>query len=1323
MANLRTLPLCVLAGALLCSTALFAQNAAPAVRIVNSINETQLVRLKGNTYPAANAANDRGPVSPSLSMPDLTLVLSRGPELQAAFDAFVAGQYDTTSPNYHHWLTPQQIGEQFGPAPADIAAITNWLTGHGFTVTNVSPDRMTIRFSGTAGQAQTAFHTQIHNLSSEGVPHFGNMTDPQIPAALAPVIVGIKALHNFLPNPLHKLGAKVSFNQQAGKWQRIADAAPANSTTPASQMPFSGSAAPASAAISARPLPQFGINVPSSTNNLAYLEEDVAPYDFATIYNVLPAWNAGYTGAGQTIAIVGTSFITPGDVSNFRTIFGLPAGLPPQQIDSGKGPAASECTSTSSSAPCGIGDLIENSLDVEWSGAVATSAQIKLVVTGQNAAGTIDTVYDSAQYIVANKTTLNASILSVSYGFCELGNGTAGNVAYNQLWQSAAAEGISVFVATGDSGSPSCDQGGDAIGNPYSAQYGLSVSGIASTPYNTAVGGTDFSWCKPVYNSAGTAINGCPSSSTSQGSPAYWNTSNNGTTGESAAGYVPEIPWNDSCLNPIWASFIESIAPLVGISTPTNPEAACNFVQNNWSTIYQKDSVMLANFVDTVGGSGGASNCVVNDGNNVSSCTSSTTNTGAAYGSIPLYNDGWVKPVWQTGVAGIPSDGVRDLPDVSFFAGDGSLNSATLICVSALGTCTYSTTVENTAQEVGGTSVATPQTAGVMALINQKAGAAQGLANPQLYALAARQTYSQCSAESVSTSSSCYFNDIDQGTNAMPCDLGAPIGGTVYSSSSGSWVPSTQYSGIISPNCTALNSGDQVGTLTTSSGATGYNGATGFDLATGLGSLNVGNVVSAWVSDAGTATATLTLKATPTTITINQALTVTATVAGSGSLGTPTGSVVLSGGGYNSIQTLSGGSATFNIPANSLTAGSDTLTATYSGDPNYATTTQTVNVTVNVMTPTVTVTAPSSANVANAISVSVAVTGPTGAVLPAGTVSLAGGGYTSAGITLSNGSATFNIPANALAVGSDKLTVTYSGNTNYAGNTGSATVTVVQTTTLTPTITVTPASSSTNSGVSLGVTVTVSGAGPTPTGTVTLSSGSYTSTATALSGGSASFTIPANSLVAGTAILTASYSGDSNYASGTGKGTVTVTQSAYTLSATSPAAIAHGATTTSTATVSSATAYSGTVTLTCTATNGPASAVYVPGCSPGSTVTMTNGTASGTATLTISTTATTAMLHAMPGSKGWMGTGSGFVLALLVFLGIPSRRRSWRAMLGAMILMAVLGSLTACGGGSSSSSGTSIAGTTPGTYTFTVTGQGNDPASTTANTTFTLTVN
>jgi hypothetical protein len=1301
----RLFPFYALASALLFSTASIAQQSAPVARIVGPIDESQLITLKGNTHPSANSKDDRGPVSSSLPMPDLTLVLSRSAEQQATFESYVSSEYEASSSHYHQWLTPDQIGAQFGPAPTDIATISNWLSGHGFAITKIAKDGMSIRFSGTAGQVETAFHTQIHNLSVNGVPHIGNMSDPQIPTALASVVVGVKALHNFLPHPLHKTAGSVEFNKEVGKWQRTLPAVPPDST------PVNAIRTMAAAS----PHPLFGINVPSnaSQGESAYLEEDVAPYDFATIYNVLPLWNSNVTGTGQTIAIAGTSDINLNDVATFRSAFGLPAGLTPQEVDTNG--LATQCTSTSATAVCGIGDLEENSIDVEWSSAVAPGAQVVLVVTGQNTAGTVDSVYDSAEYVVEN---LTAKILSVSYGECELGQGTAGNVSYYNLWQSAAAEGIAVFVATGDAGSPSCDDGNDEYyGNPYSAQYGLSVNGIASTPYNTAVGGTDFSWCKPTINSSGN-VTGCPT--TSSGASPYWNASNSATTGESAAGYIPEIPWNDTCTNPINASYVESVASYLGGTGVSNAEASCNFIQNNWSQIYQQYGVLLAPYVDTVGGSGGASNCVVNDGQNVSSCTNSTTNTGSNYGSIPLTNDGWVKPSWQAGVTGIPSDGVRDIPDVSFFAGDGALDTAYLFCVSNsnVGTCTYSDTSENFAEEGGGTSFATPAMAGVMALINQKSGASQGLPNSQLYELATKQDYSDCSAENVKTSSACYFNDVDQGTNTMPCDLGAPIGGITYEN--GNWASTPEYPGTVSPNCTALNAGDQVGTLTNSSGSAAYNAVTGFDLATGLGSLNVSNVVNAWSSDAGTAPATMTVSLSATSISASSALTVTVTVTGSGSLGTPTGSVVLSGGGYTTTQTLSSGAATITIPANSLTAGSDTLTVTYGGDSNYASITQTATVVVSVVTPTVTVTAPASANVANALTVTVTVSGPSGAAVPTGTVSLVGGGYTSGAVTLSaSGIGTFTIPANTLAAGTDTLTATYSGNSNYAGTIGSATVTVVQGTTAAPTITVTPASGTVDSGQSLGVTVTVSGAAGTPTGTATLKAGSYTSSATQLSGsGGATFTIPANSLTAGTATLTVTYSGNAIYASGSGSATVTVTQSAYTLAATTPAAIAPGSSTSSTVTVTSTTGYNGTITLTCTATSGPANALYVPTCAAGSTVAVANGVASGTANLTITTTGSTAQLHPTLGNGGWMGAG-GAALAFLAFLGFPGRRRrSWQSLVGLLAVLVALASLSACG-----SSNTVVLETTPGTYTFTVQGQGNDPASTSTTTTFTLTVN
>jgi hypothetical protein len=155
-------------------------------------------------------------------------------------------------------------------------------------------------------------------------------------------------------------------------------------------------------------------------------------------------------------------------------------------------------------------------------------------------------------------------------------------------------------------------------------------------------------------------------------------------------------------------------------------------------------------------------------------------------------------------------------------------------------------------------------------------------------------------------------------------------------------------------------------------------------------------------------------------------------------------------------------------------------------------------------------------------------------------------------------------------------------------------------------------------------------------------------------------------------------------------------------------------------TVTSASDYTGTISLTCAVTSTPANASDVPTCTAGSTVAMTSGTAGGTAALTIATTANTAMLHTLPGGREWIGASGGGVLALLVFLGIPKRRRSWRAMVGVLMLLMALGSLSACGGGSSSASTKQ---TTPGTYTFTVKGQGNDLAGTTESTTFTLTVN
>src|SRR6516225_5328012 len=173
------------------------QSSFVQTRITQGIDETQLVRLKGNVHPLARREFDEGPVPDSTAMSRMLLVLQRSPEQEAALETLLGEQQAKDSPNYHNWLTPQQFGAQFGPADADIQTVTTWLTQHGFQGIIVAAGRTVIEFSGAAGQVRNAFHTEIHHYLLNGKTRQANSTDPQIPAALTPVVAGIVTLHNF----------------------------------------------------------------------------------------------------------------------------------------------------------------------------------------------------------------------------------------------------------------------------------------------------------------------------------------------------------------------------------------------------------------------------------------------------------------------------------------------------------------------------------------------------------------------------------------------------------------------------------------------------------------------------------------------------------------------------------------------------------------------------------------------------------------------------------------------------------------------------------------------------------------------------------------------------------------------------------------------------------------------------------------------------------------------------------------------------------------------------------------------------------------------
>ena len=641
------------------------------------------------------------------------LQLRRSPEQERALDQLIDQLHDPTSPNFHHWLTAQEFGQRYGLAAEDRMAITSWLQLHGFAVNVVYPNGVLIDFSGTAAQVQNAFHTAIHYLDVRGVRHIANMTDPTVPAALAPAVVGIVSLNDFRPHPMF--------------------------TTPG----------------------------PCELSSTCY---SVAPADLATIYNFNPLFANGILGKGQTIVVLEpTDVFSLADWTTFRSTFGLSG------FTSGSFKQVHPISSgINNCIPPGVDPNFEEEaiVDAEWASAGAPGAAIML-------ASCSTTTLPGATFptfgpLIALQNLINATsqppaIVSMSYGVCEAENMLPSNAAYNSAYQQAVMEGVSVFVSAGDSAAAGCDHNPE---NPPPAEHGIGVNGFASTQYNVAVGGTDFGDTFARTNSA------------------YWNSTNMPNLG-SAKSYIPEIPWNDSCASVLIAAFLD-------FSTTYGSSGFCNSGQG----------------LTDSGGSGGPSSCA----------TGVPSISGVVSGTCA----GYAKPSWQS-VLGNPSDGVRDLPDVSLFAaGNGSGGTwghAYVFCWSDTangGSCTSAPSGWN---KTGGTSFSAPIVAGIQALINQETWESWGNPNPTYYALANAEYGSSGNASCNSTlgtgaASTCIFYDVTEGDMDVPCQ---PDLGSLFNC----YLPSGIY-GVLSTSNSAYQP------------AFGTN--TGWDFATGIGTINAANL-------------------------------------------------------------------------------------------------------------------------------------------------------------------------------------------------------------------------------------------------------------------------------------------------------------------------------------------------------------------------------------------------------------------------------------------------------------------------------------------------
>ena len=443
-------------------TPLTASAQAPEPRLRGAIREDTRAILPGSCSPRTLHAQDLGPAPANQPLHGITLVFRRSANQQADLDHLLAVQQDPASPQFHHWLTPEAFGLRFGMADADLEATQRWLTSHGFTIDGVSRARDRITFSGTAAQVAATFGATLHHYQIDGEPHLAPSSDLSLPADLAAVTTAILHLSDFRPHPNAHL----------------------------------------------KPRPAYTAGATQSH----YL----VPGDLAVMYD-LPAQSISfYPGAGQSIAIVGQTYVEPSSNSIVRQFvnsvspFGL--NLTPVLVPN---------TGVEAISP---GDAFESDIDIEYTSGIVGGANILFVHVGSSPNYN---VFDALAFAVDSNV---APVISISYSQCETLLSQTDLAQQTSLFQQAASQGQTLVAATGDDGSTAC---APYPVSPYlsaTQQQALAVNYPADSPYVIAVGGTQM-----------------VSDTFSPGPSTYWfSTPSPGfDVVHTLLSYVPETTWNE----------------------------------------------------------------------------------------------------------------------------------------------------------------------------------------------------------------------------------------------------------------------------------------------------------------------------------------------------------------------------------------------------------------------------------------------------------------------------------------------------------------------------------------------------------------------------------------------------------------------------------------------------------------------------------------------------------------------------------------------------------------------------------------------------------
>lgn len=412
-------------------------------RIGGEINSAEQTVLKNSLHPMAQPQFDAGRLAADTRLNGITMVFNRSAAQEAALKTLIADQQNPASPLYRQWLTPDQFAVQFGMADEDMSKAESWLEQQGFSIDSVARSKNAIHFSGTAGQVEQAFSTEMHIYKIDGTQHFAPSTELSVPSALAPAVLGIKNLDDFRPKSHLVLGRN------------------------------------------GRVKPAF---TSSQSGNVFF-----APGDIATVYDIKPLYNSSITGAGQSITLVGQSAIETSDIEAFEGAAGLPVKDPTQFLvpDSGNSTVYAD------------GDESESDIDLEWSGAIAPGATINFVYVGNNLNyGAFDAIVYAVDQKIGNIVSSSYGECEAELTGATLGSGAATEPTLESALEQGTAQGQTFVAAAGDEGSTDCY---GTNGLTTAQQEALAVDYPGSSPYVTSMGGTEISSANAAYDESDTA--------------------------------------------------------------------------------------------------------------------------------------------------------------------------------------------------------------------------------------------------------------------------------------------------------------------------------------------------------------------------------------------------------------------------------------------------------------------------------------------------------------------------------------------------------------------------------------------------------------------------------------------------------------------------------------------------------------------------------------------------------------------------------------------------------------------------------------------------